>query len=373
MAHDTQSTISEDQLGAASGLYNALKGADTFYKVDYTALNSSGVAGGAFLALDAETNTLTVVTTGTGVEAGVPHPQHIHGFPADSNGNVQDAKSPTLAQDADGDGIVELGEGAATYGPIQLSLTDPAGGVIANFPTPDDTSFVQSVSYDLGALDAGATNDDGMGAMLSEVLTADNLDQREIVLHGLTLDGSRGVGTEGQANGEAGYKAVLPIASGEIERVDFDQAMADLVDGRISVSNDVVAFDIGGNAGEAFRIYDAGLNRTADQSGLSFYTNQLDNGASLTDVANSLLNSDEFTSNFGSLGDQTNGEYVDLLYQNVLDRAADDAGKAYYVDQLEQGQSRGEVLASFSESDEHQVALVGQVQGGVLLNDGVMA
>lgn len=205
------------------------------------------------------------------------------------------------------------------------------------------------------------------------MLTADNLDQREIVLHGLTLDGSKGVGTEGQANGEAGYKAVLPIASGEIERVDFDQAMADLDDGRISVSNDVVAFDIGGNAGEAFRLYDAGLNRTADQSGLSFYTNQLDNGASLTDVANSLLNSDEFISNFGSLGDQTNEEYVDLLYQNVLDRAADDVGKAHYVDQLVQGQSRGEVLASFSESDEHQVALVGQVQGGVLLNDGVMA
>lgn len=167
MAHDTQSAISEDQLGAASGLYNALKGADAFYKIDYVALNSSGVAGGAFLALDAETNTLTVVTTGTGVEAGVPHPQHIHGFPADDDGNVQDAKSPTLAQDADGDGIVELAEGAATYGPIQLSLTDPVGGVVADFPTPDGTSFVQTVSYDLSALDAGATNDDGMGTMLS--------------------------------------------------------------------------------------------------------------------------------------------------------------------------------------------------------------
>lgn len=369
MAHG----ISENQLGASSGLYNALIGADAFYKVDYTALNSSGAAGGAFLALNSEANTLTVVATGTGVEAGVVHPQHIHGFEADGAGNVQDSQSPTLAQDTDGDGIVEVAEGRDTYGPIQLALTDPAGGEVTNFPTPDDTSFVQATTYDLSALDAGAMNSDGEGATLSDVLTAANLDQREMVLHGMTLDGSRGAGTDGQANGEAGFKAVLPIASGEIQRVDTERAMADLVDGRISVSNDVVAFDIGGSAGAAYRIFDSALDRTPDQSGLSFYTNQLDGGADLADVGSSLLNSDEFTSSFGSVGDLSNDAYIDLLYTNVLGREADGDGKEFYVGQLEEGQSRGQVLASFSESDEHQATLVGQTEGGVLLNDGVMA
>jgi hypothetical protein len=34
-----------------------------------------------------------------------------------------DAKSPTILQDDDGDGFVELAEGEETYGPIQLNLT----------------------------------------------------------------------------------------------------------------------------------------------------------------------------------------------------------------------------------------------------------
>lgn len=372
MNSNQQESISHEQLGSLSGVYNALADSDTFFKVDYTALNSSGVAGGAFLALNSESNVLTVVTTGKGVESGVPHPQHIHGFAAE-DGSVQNSVAPTLAQDTDGDGLVELAEGGEVYGPIQLALTDPAGGVIADFPNTTGNSFVQTASYNLDELDAGAMNKDGEGASLAEVLTAQNLDHREIVLHGLSLKEGLGEGTEGEADGSAGYKAVLPIAAGAIERVDAQQAMADLSDGRIGISNDVVAFDAQGKTGEAYRIFDSVLNRAPDQEGLSYYTNELDEGVSHSDVANTLLNSEEFTANFGDVDDLDNGEYVDLLYQNALDREADDAGQEFYVNQLEQGANRAEVAGVFSESEEHQALLVGQYDGGFLLNEGVIA
>ena len=46
-------------------------------------------------------------------------------------------------------------------------------------------------------------------------------------------------------------------------------------------------------------------------------------------------------------------EYIDLLYLNVLDRNADNAGLLYWVDQLQDGMARGEVLARFSDSIEN--------------------
>nr|WP_298375289.1 DUF4214 domain-containing protein [uncultured Halomonas sp.] len=373
MDNNSQKTISNEQLGSLSGVYNALAESDAFFKVDYTALNSSGVAGGAFLALNSETNVLTVITTGKGVESGVPHPQHIHGFATEKDGSVQNSEAPTLAQDTDGDGLVELAEGGVVYGPIQLALTDPVGGAIPDFPNTSGNSFVQTASYNLDELDAGAMNKDGKGASLADELTGHNLNEREIVLHGLSLKEGQGEGTKGEADGSAGYKAVLPIAAGEIERIDTEQALADLADGRIGVSNDVVAFDVQGKTGEAYRIFDSVLNRTPDQDGLSYYTSELDKGASHGEVANALLNSNEFTANFGDIDDLDNEEYVELLYRNVLDREADDAGQMFYVDQLEQGASRAEVVGIFSESEEHQALLIGQYEGGFLLNEGVIA
>ncbi|WP_160939569.1 hypothetical protein, partial [Teichococcus coralli] len=42
---------------------------------------------------------------------------------------------------------------------------------------------------------------------------------KEIVLHGLTLQEGQG-GGGGEADGTAGYKAVLPVASGELHEID---------------------------------------------------------------------------------------------------------------------------------------------------------
>jgi hypothetical protein len=160
---------------------------------------------------------LTVVTAATGVEPGQAHAQHIHGFPAGSDGTVRDAKPPTLAQDDDLDGLVELAEGLDTYGPILLNLDSPPDS--GAFPKPEGDSFLFVETYDLRALSFDANPDDGVpGTPLDQVLTAENLVHREIVLHGLTL--REGQGTNGgEADGTAGYKAVLPIATGEIQEL----------------------------------------------------------------------------------------------------------------------------------------------------------
>ena len=76
------------------------------YATQFTALNNSGVSGYTLLLADESNKTLTVHIRAEGLEPNQVHAQHIHGFMDDT-----DAKTPTIREDADGDGFVELAEG----------------------------------------------------------------------------------------------------------------------------------------------------------------------------------------------------------------------------------------------------------------------
>ncbi|MFZ6770888.1 DUF4214 domain-containing protein, partial [Undibacterium sp. Di26W] len=70
---------------------------------------------------------------------------------------------------------------------------------------------------------------------------------------------------------------------------------------------------------------------------------------SLSKISASFVASTEFQSTYGSLD---NSAFVDRVYQNVLHRTSDAAGKTYWLGQLGSGVSRGDLLAGFTESTE---------------------
>lgn len=122
-----------------------------------------------------------------------------------------------------------------------------------------------------------------------------------------------------------------------------------------------VAYHIDDDAdGKAFRLYMAALDRTPDSSGLANWMSVIRSGVELDDVASGFVNSAEFQQKYGSLD---NGEYVNQLYHNVLDRDADEAGYANWVNVLESGQTREFVLVGFSESTENQMQAAALVNG----------
>ena len=98
------------------------------------------------------------------------------------------------------------------------------------------------------------------------------------------------------------------------------------------------------------RLYFAFFLRIPDYAGLLFWIDQYRDGLSLEAIAQAFAASPEFQQHYGNL---TNQEFVALAYQNVLGRAADAQGLAFWTGHLDRGTlTRGQVMLAFSESAE---------------------
>ena len=106
--------------------------------------------------------------------------------------------------------------------------------------------------------------------------------------------------------------------------------------------------------GKMFRLYNAAFKRFPDSDGLNYWISQRTSGAnSERVVASSFIQSSEFSQKYGS--NLTNGQYVNIIYNNVLGRLPDASGYNYWVGQLNNGiETKYEVLLGFSESAENK-------------------
>jgi hypothetical protein len=135
---------------------------------------------------------------------------------------------------------------------------------------------------------------------------------------------------------------------------------------RLQFSDASVAFDVNGNAGAAYRLYQAAFDRAPDAAGLGYWISMLDSGqASLDQVSAGFASSKEFADLYGA--NASDSQFVQQLYQNVLHRPAEADGYAFWLDAIEEhGVARADVLSHFSESVENQVQVVANIQDGML-------
>lgn len=105
-----------------------------------------------------------------------------------------------------------------------------------------------------------------------------------------------------------------------------------------------------GVEGEIVRLYVALLRRVPDTEGFRFWVSERDSGRTLASVASSFGASSEF---LDENADLTSSEFVTLLYNNVLERQPDQAGLAFWTEQLDSNASSTEqVVLAFTESSE---------------------
>ncbi|WP_335948625.1 DUF4214 domain-containing protein [Salipiger bermudensis] len=100
---------------------------------------------------------------------------------------------------------------------------------------------------------------------------------------------------------------------------------------------------------DVYRLYVTTLDREPDVTGYINWTGRLAAGAELTSVIDGYVRSPEFQATYGDLD---NSAFVTLLYNNVLDRDPDANGLDTWVNRLEEGWTRAEVVRGFSQSTE---------------------
>uniref|UniRef100_UPI00286D38DB DUF4214 domain-containing protein n=1 Tax=Brevundimonas sp. TaxID=1871086 RepID=UPI00286D38DB len=98
------------------------------------------------------------------------------------------------------------------------------------------------------------------------------------------------------------------------------------------------------------RLYDAAFDRVPDQGGIVYWRGTLDAGGSLFSIANAFVSSQEFQDRYGALN---NTQFIDQLYRFTLNREADAFGRQVWIDRLNAGTTRAEMVVIFSESVEH--------------------
>ncbi len=102
------------------------------------------------------------------------------------------------------------------------------------------------------------------------------------------------------------------------------------------------------------RLYWAFFDREPDAEGALYWIDRFDHCADLVSIARFFSDGPEFTATYGEL---TDAEFVDLVYRNVLDRAAEPIGRKFWLAQIDSGlMGRVDVMLHFAWSDEFTAA-----------------
>ncbi len=113
------------------------------------------------------------------------------------------------------------------------------------------------------------------------------------------------------------------------------------------------------------RLYYATLDRGPDAGGLYNWISAFDGGTAFNTIASDLINSQEFQNVYGALD---NGQFVTLLYSNVLDRTPDQGGYDHWTGGLGNGTyTREDVVIGFSDSLEFQNSTAPFMDDGIML------
>lgn len=148
-------------------------------------------------------------------------------------------------------------------------------------------------------------------------------------------------------------RADIELAIGEdgqlvITNGDFETQLSNVE--FIELADDTVA--IAENATDALTLslYQGVLGRSAEAAGADYWLDfepETD-----VEIAARFLDSEEFADKYGNDEDLSDEDLLDILYQNALGREADEAGRAYWLDALANGEDRAVVAVNIIGSEE---------------------
>ncbi|WP_296950096.1 SwmB domain-containing protein [uncultured Massilia sp.] len=167
------------------------------------------------------------------------------------------------------------------------------------------------------------------------------------------------LGRDADAGGKAAWVAALD--SGKVDKAGAALMIADSAE-KIAMGQSVDLDFNHSDVATLVRMYETLFARHADEGGLNFWIGLHESGASLTQVADWFVGSNEATAQYGGL---TDAQFVDALYHSAFDRAGSAAEQKFWLDGLASGQlDRGDVLLGFADSQE-MLTLVGAINTSI--------
>lgn len=153
-------------------------------------------------------------------------------------------------------------------------------------------------------------------------------------------------GHAGDASGNAYWTGQLNagVSEGAV-LIDFSDSFEYRIDNQSTIGDKDIS--------EVYRLYQAAFNQTPDTTGLESWVSLLDTGTSDLKVAQDMTATPEFQSLFAGLSASAE---INLLYQNVFHAAGDPSGSSYWVRQIQDGASMGQVLVGFADSVQNRIA-----------------
>ena len=115
------------------------------------------------------------------------------------------------------------------------------------------------------------------------------------------------------------------------------------------------------NVASVARLYHGILDRAPDAASLVGWARALQQGSSLSSIAQQFLTSAEGQAKAAEVSDAV---FIGHLYDNALGRPADANSLQGWLNALQHGASRADVAVQISESPEAQIYLVGQIENG---------
>ncbi|GEP06519.1 DUF4214 domain-containing protein [Methylobacterium oxalidis] len=358
------SVQANDTNGGFSGsFFSAFKTSQSYYNVDIKASNGNTVDIGSIYGVNAGTTTDFLIFQGLNAGGNVAASMQATYNPTDVTQNY--TSTITALNFA---GITTLRVFAINnYGqPFYFDSPDfgniSAGGADSTPPTLAISSVTGATNVidghtivgAIGAEDAGATVTIRDGSTVLGTAVSDAQGNFSFALPNLTTGSGQTYNLTASATDVAGNEGVSTNFSFSLDMVPNQNLF-----GSFGPHLDDTAKAI-------YELYDAVLDRAPDALGFESYIRSAENGASLRDIAASMLGSAEAQSHVGATG---NAEFVERLYETALHRGSDSEGLTTYTQYLDNGGSRADVALMFAQSAENVAGLTALSSNATLAPD----
>jgi hypothetical protein len=232
-------------------------------------------------------------------------------------------------------------------GGVVATLNDAAATVPSSDQTKVDRVVVGSAGNDKIIVQDARNTKIVLGSGNSTVETGQGVDTVQAGLGNSTIIGGSGDYAVVKLGGNAtNYKVTTQNGHAVVTNITTNKTTDISKIQYVQLDNgNAMVFAKNSIEGQVASLYRVAFGRDADAGGLDYWFDAVKAGATLKQIARSFVASTEYA----QFNSQANQAFIQSLYQNTFNRAGEDSGVAYWLDQMSSGKTKADIISNFAE------------------------